>query len=205
MRPGSTLRQWVVVKREERVVARLVGLIRGPAGKPLHPPLTDASVGAYTVGVAMLIAGAVGLEAEQMSHGALIAISFGLIVSLPTAFTGLLDWLAIPKGTPARTTATIHLFVMLATTALFALAWLAHRPGYEDGEITTLALLVGCVAEVLLAIGSNVGGANVFVYGIRVLKRERTPVGQALNPLGAKDDVDELPQALRPPAARTDL
>jgi uncharacterized membrane protein len=153
----------------------------------------------------MLIAGAGGLEEEQMAHGALIAISFGLIVSLPTALTGLLDWRAIPEGTPARMTATIHLFLMLATTALFALTWLLHRSGYEDDEITTLALAVGCVAEVFLAIGSNVGGANVFVYGIRVLKRERTPVSQALNPLGAKDGVEELPQALRPPAARTDL
>jgi hypothetical protein len=35
-----------------------------------------------------------------------------------------------------------------------------------------------------LAVRSNVGGANVFVYGIRVLKREDTPPARALNPLG---------------------
>lgn len=26
-----------------------IGLIKGWAGKPSHPPLTDASIGAYTV------------------------------------------------------------------------------------------------------------------------------------------------------------
>jgi hypothetical protein len=33
-----------------------------------------------------------------MAHTALIAISFGLIVAAPTAITGLLDWLDLPKG-----------------------------------------------------------------------------------------------------------
>jgi uncharacterized membrane protein len=167
-------------------MSKLLGLIRGSPGKPLHPPLTDASIGAYTAGVAMLIAGAAGLQEEQMSHGALIAIAFGLILALPTALTGLLDWLEIPKGTPARTTATIHLFVMLATTVLFALTWLAQRPGYNHDEVRTLGLVLGCVAEGFLAVGGNIGGANVFVYGIRVLKREGTPVRDALNPLGVK-------------------
>jgi hypothetical protein len=34
---------------------RLIDLIKGWPGKPSHPPLTDASIGAYTVGVAMLV------------------------------------------------------------------------------------------------------------------------------------------------------
>src|SRR5918996_4945155 len=96
----------------------LLRLIKGAPGKPLHPPLTDVSIGAYTAGVAMLVAGAAGLQEEQVAHGALIAISVGLIVALPTAITGLLDWLDIPA---------------------------------------------------FLAVGGNIGGANVFVYGIRVL------------------------------------
>jgi hypothetical protein len=57
----------------------------------LHPPLTDASIGAYTFGVAMLVLGALGVEEEQMAHGALLAIGGGLGLALPTALTGLLD------------------------------------------------------------------------------------------------------------------
>ena len=166
----------------------LLRLIKEAPGKPLHPPLTDVSIGAYTAGVAMLVAGAAGLQEEQMAHGALIAISVGLIVALPTAITGLLDWLDIPKDTPARTNATIHLFVMLAATVLFAFTWLAQRPGYNDDEIRTLALVLGLIAEAFLAVGGNIGGANVFVYGIRVLKRPDTPVKKALNPLGAETE-----------------
>lgn len=123
-----------------------IDLVKGSPGKPLHPPLTDASIGAYTVGVAMLLAGALGLQEEQMAHGSLIAISFGLLLAAPTAITGLLDWLDLPKGEPARSAATIHLFVMVMATVLFAVTWLLQRPGYNDDEVRTLALLAGLIS-----------------------------------------------------------
>jgi uncharacterized membrane protein len=179
----------------------LLRLVKGSPGKPLHPPLTDASIGAYTLGVAALIAGKAGLQTPQMAHAALIAISFGLLLAAPTALTGLLDWLDIPKATPARTTATIHLIVMVTATVLFALTWLAQRPGYNDDEVRTLGLVLGIVAETFLALGGNIGGANVFVYGIRVLKRPDTPVSKALNPLGLSAD-EALPQARQMPEER---
>jgi uncharacterized membrane protein len=161
----------------------MLGLFRAP-GKPLHPPLTDVSIGAYTAGVAMLVAGALGLEEEQMAHGALLAISVGLIVAAPTALTGLLDWLDLPKGTPARTIATLHLWTMVTATVLFALTWVAQLDGYKDDEVRGLAVALGVIGFAFLAAGGNLGGANVFVYGIRVLKAEGTPAREALNPLG---------------------
>ena len=50
----------------------------------------------------------------------------------------------------------------------------------------TLAVILGLAAETALAIGGNIGGAMVFVYGIRVLKRGETPPRQALDPRGVK-------------------
>ncbi|MFL5894556.1 MAG: DUF2231 domain-containing protein [Thermoleophilaceae bacterium] len=162
----------------------MIRLLKGYPGKPLHPPLTDASIGTYTVGVAALVAGKAGLQEPQMAHTALIAISFGLLLAAPTALTGLLDWLDIEKGSPARRVATIHLFVMVTTTLLFALTWLLQRPGYNADEVRTSGLIAGVVAFAFLAAGGNIGGANVFVYGIRVLGRRDTPPAKALNPLG---------------------
>ena len=161
---------------------RLIELVKGWPGKPSHPPLTDASIGAYTVGVAMLVLGALGVEEEQMAHGALLAIGGGLALALPTALTGLLDWLGMEKGTPWRQTATIHLFTMLTATVLFALTFIAHLDGYDDGTIEALPLVLGLVALGTLAAGGYVGGTLVFVYGVRVLKREDVPVADALTP-----------------------
>jgi uncharacterized membrane protein len=160
----------------------LIRLLKGWPGKPSHPPLTDASIGAYTVGVAMLVVGALGVEEEQMAHGSLLAIGGGLSLALPTALTGLLDRLDIPKGTPARTTATVHLVAMLTATLLFALAFLAQLDGYDNGHVETLGLAVGLAAEAVLTLGGYLGGTIVFVYGVRVLKRPETPVGDALVP-----------------------
>jgi uncharacterized membrane protein len=159
----------------------LITLFKGFAGKPSHAPLTDASIGAYTVGVAMLIAGAVGLEQEAMAKGALLAVSGGLIVAIPTVVTGLLDYFDLPKRTAARTLATYHLFVMLAATALFAATWLAQRQGYLDGTVTTPGLILGIGAFALLVIGGTLGGALAYVYGVRVIKRD-VPIADALIP-----------------------
>jgi uncharacterized membrane protein len=159
-----------------------LNLIRGFPGHPSHPPLTDASIGAYTVGAAMLVAGALGLQTPEMAHGGLIAISGGLIVAVPTALTGLLDWLRIPSGTPARTTATIHLCAMVTATVLFALTWLSARPGYIHGHVITRSWVLALVAEAVLAIGGYVGGTIVFVYGERVVGNREIPVGDALRP-----------------------
>jgi uncharacterized membrane protein len=168
-------------------------LLKGWPGKPSHPPLTDASIGAYTVGVAMLVAGKLGLQTPQMAVGALIAISGGLILAAPTAVTGLLDWLDIPKGTPARTVATVHLLAMVTATVLFALTWLAQRPGYNAGEVRTLGLILSLVAEGVLIFGGFLGGAIVFVYGNRVLKQPGIPVADALIPGRAEVSTPELP------------
>src|SRR5215210_7993488 len=167
---------------------KFVRTLLSAPGKPFHPPLTDASIGAYTAGVAMQVLGALGVEEEQMAHGALLAISLGLILAAPTALTGLLDWLDIPRGTPARSVATIHLWVMVGATVLFALTWLAQLDGYRNDEVRGLALGLGVAAFALLALGGNIGGANVFVYGIRVLKAEDTPPREALNPSGVGEE-----------------
>ncbi|MEA2192095.1 MAG: hypothetical protein QOI73_2216 [Solirubrobacteraceae bacterium] len=159
----------------------LMTLIKGFTGKPSHAPLTDVSIGAYTVGVAMLVAGALGLEQEAMAKGALLAISGGLIVAVPTSLTGLLDWLDLRKGSAARTLGLYHLLVMVTATALFAATWLAQRPGYIDGEVTTPGLVLGVVAFGLLILGGTLGGALAYVYGVRVVKRD-VSVADALIP-----------------------
>jgi uncharacterized membrane protein len=171
----------------------LTSLIKGLEGKPSHPPLTDVVVGAYTVGVAMLVAGTFGLEQEAMAKGALLAISGGLIVTLPTAVTGMLDYLDLPRRSAARTLALVHLLVMVTATLLFAATWLAQRPGYVDGEVTTLGLILGVVAFGLLVVGGTLGGALAYVYGVRVVK-EDVSIADALIPGRLEEPAPAGPQ-----------
>ncbi len=150
----------------------MITLIKGFAGKPSHAPLTDVSIGAYTVGVLMLIVGYLGFEEEAMAKGSLLAISGGLLVAVPTSLTGLLDWADLSKGSNARKLANYHLVVMLLATATFAVTWVLQRPGYVDSEITLAGLLAGCAALGLLTLGGTLGGALAYVYGVRVVKQD---------------------------------
>jgi uncharacterized membrane protein len=174
-------------------VSSLIELMKGKPGKPLHPPLTDASIGAYTVGVAMLVLGALSVQEEQMAHGALLAIGGGLIVAAPTALTGLLDWLDLPKGSPRRTVATVHLCTMVAATVVFALTFVTHLNGYDDGVVDTLPLVLGLVAEGLLLAGGFLGGTLVFAYGVRVLKRPELSPLEAIVPGKAEPESSAQP------------
>lgn len=152
----------------------MLRLLRGLPGHPSHPPLTDASIGAYSVGVVMLIAGTLGLQEPQMAHGALPAISGGLLLAAPTVGTGLLDWWAMQRGSETRRVATIHLLTMVTATLLFAGAWLAQRPGYVHGQVRSSGLMLGLIAELTLAIGGWIGGSIVFVHSHRVLPASRS-------------------------------
>jgi hypothetical protein len=76
---------------------------------------------------------------------------------------------------------------MLTATGTFALTFIAHLDGYDDGTVEALPLALGLAAEALLAAGGFIGGTIVFVYGVRVLKRPQTPVTDALVPGRAKE------------------
>ena len=54
--------------------------------------------------------------------------------------------------------------------------------GYEHGQVETVGLAFGVVAEALLAAGGYIGGTIVFVYGNRTLHQPETPVRDALKP-----------------------
>jgi uncharacterized membrane protein len=181
----------------------LMRRLKGYPGHPSHPPLTDVSIGAYTIAVAQLILGALGLEEPAMAHGALLAISAGLVVALPTIMTGLLDWRDLPSASPKRKLANLHLGTMLAATAVFALSWFPGRAGYEDGRVHAAALILALAGEALLLAGGYLGGALVYIHGHRVLSQPNAPVGDALLPgrLGPRSQaVEPAPIASRQPA-----
>jgi len=176
-------------------MAPLTTLVRGFAGKPLHPPLTDVSIGAYTAGVAMLVAGALGFEQAAMATGSVLALGVGLIAAVPTIITGLVDLVAIPSDAPARTLGWLHLTAMATATGLFAGTFAVQLDGYRDGQILTLALVLGLIAELTLTVGGYLGGALTYVYGLRVLNRPDTAVSDALLPGRAEPGPVDAPGA----------
>ena len=160
---------------------KLSVLWRGLPGHPIHPPLTDATIGIYTFATAAAVLFKLGVD-DRFAAAWWLALVVGLVVTVPTALTGLADWLRLSPGTPLRRTATSHLLAMVAATACFLLAAVVGYDGYQDGTVGSFAFVVTLAAFGLLTLGGWLGGAIVFVHGMRVLNLVDEPALRAASP-----------------------
>jgi uncharacterized membrane protein len=101
---------------------------QGLPGHPLHPPLTDVTIGLYTGATAFGVLSALGVSEDNLATAWWLAVVGGLIVTVPTALAGLVDWLGITRGTPLFRTATMHLSSMV--TVFFLIAAIAGHGDY---------------------------------------------------------------------------
>jgi uncharacterized membrane protein len=160
-----------------------MNVLRGLAGHPSHPPLTDATIGMYTFATIAAVLSKLGVAEEAFAQAWWLALIVGLVTTLFTASTGFLDWLHISRGTPLWRTATTHLSVMLLATVLFAVAAGAGKAGYDDREVTSTMLILTLIAFGTLTVGGWLGGAITYVHGMRVLNLVEEPATRAASPV----------------------
>jgi uncharacterized membrane protein len=155
--------------------------LRGWAGKPLHPPLTDVPVGAYVLVAGFDVISVAG-QGNAWAHDFYRAGTFALVggagVSLLAALTGFWDWLrSTEAGTQARRTANSHAVTMLTVTTL-ALAGVATRilayPG--DRYTPVVPLVLSLAAALLTVVGGTLGGTLAYDYGFNVETAGDSPV-----------------------------
>jgi uncharacterized membrane protein len=170
-------------------------LVRGLPGHPLHPPLTDATIGMFVFAAGLAIIGKAGGIELAAAKGMWLGLIGGLIVAVPTALTGLVDWLSIEWGSPRWRTATLHLTAMLTAVALFALAAWRQHDGYQHGHVTTGGLVLTLCGAGVLTLGGWLGGSLVFVHGTRGLTAP--PQGQPPEPTRSSDVNESMNKELR--------
>jgi uncharacterized membrane protein len=158
-------------------------LLRGLPGHPLHPPLTDATIGVYTFATIAAVLSRLGVSEHNLATAWWLALVTGLAITIPTALTGFFDWLEIASGTPLWRTATLHLSAMLTATLVFAITAGAGHADYVDGSVGGGSLVLTLVGFALLTLGGWLGGAIVFTHGMRVLKLVDEPTSRAVSPL----------------------
>lgn len=162
---------------------KLSYLWRGLPGHPIHPPLTDATIGIYTFAT---IAGFIEVVGITDRNGAIcwwIALIAGLIATVPTALAGFVDWLTITWRTPLWWTATLHGLSMVAATVFFGLAAIFGHGAYTHANVSAGAYILTLIGFGLLTLGGWLGGTIVFVYGMRVLSLRTEPFERAISPL----------------------
>ncbi len=159
--------------------------LRGFAGKPFHPPLTDVPVACYVVAAAFdLISyiaarrgGESGTVARDFFISATHVLVAGAIASLPTALTGFWDWLkSTPKYSQAWRTANTHMAIMLGVTALVIVDIVMRLSSWDDGFASLGIMILTVAIGGLVALGATYGGALVYEYGFNVETAGDSPV-----------------------------
>jgi uncharacterized membrane protein len=161
---------------------KLSYLVKGLPGHPLHPPLTDVTIGTYTFATIAAILDVTNIVDRNAAYAWWLALVVGLCSTALTATTGFIDWIEIEWGSDLWKTATAHLSAMLAATGVFLAAVLVGHDGYTQGNIGGGAFALTLVGFVLLTTGGWLGGAVVFVHGMRVLNLVSERFAQAATP-----------------------
>ncbi len=140
-----------------------------PLNHPLHPLLTDATVGGYTALVAVdayiLVTGETALV--RIADFLLVA---SFITSLGSIASGLTDW--NETYAEERRTGMLHGLLMLVASSLFVVSLFLRVGG--AAEVRTAAVAISTVAWLILAAASYLGGEMVFGYGTQVNRQAWT-------------------------------
>src|SRR6266480_4278449 len=115
---------------------KLSYLWKGLPGNPLHPPLTDATIGAYTVATVLAFLCQIGVSEGNCTKG---------------------WWLAL-------------------------IAAIAGHDDYVAGSVTGGSFVLTLIGFAFLTLGGWLGGAVVFVHGMRVLSLVDEPTAGAVSP-----------------------
>jgi nitrite reductase/ring-hydroxylating ferredoxin subunit/uncharacterized membrane protein len=166
----------------ERVVpdtGRVRNLAHGSwLGHPLHPMLTDVVIGAWSSALLLDLAGG-----ERAQPAADQLVTAGLLAAVPTAYTGLTDWVALGQATKEKRVGSVHAVANYVATGLQLASVVARRRG-RRGLATGLSL----AANGVLGVGGYLGGHLAY--------RQRVGVNHA--DAGATDWSTVLPLAQLP-------
>jgi nitrite reductase/ring-hydroxylating ferredoxin subunit/uncharacterized membrane protein len=129
-------------------------------GHPLHPVLTDVAIGGWVTGAVLDL---VGIE-----DGADAAFGLGVAAALPTALSGLADWL--DQSDQPRRMGVVHAAFNSTALSLFVGSLLARRSGDRAKGIG-----LSTAGLVLATGGAFLGGELAYTLGAQINRNAWDP------------------------------
>ena len=135
-------------------------------GHPIHPMLIVFPLGLFSIAV---LSDVIYLATSNQDF-ALVAywnITLGIILGLLAAVFGLIDWLAIPKGTRAKDVGLWHGIGNVVIVGLMIVSWLLRMSNPVYGS-DTLPFLVALLGVAMALVTAWLGGEMVYRHGVAV-------------------------------------
>jgi len=162
--------------------------VRGWAGKPTHPPLTDFPIVAYVLAAVFDVISYFAWKGSQpevssLAHDSFVAATYvmvaGGVVSLGAAITGFWDWwkgierertglIGRAKHTQVWRTINWHATIMLTVTGIVALTIVLRLLRYGEGYTNLAVMILSVIAGLLVSLGATYGGSLVYDYQFNV-------------------------------------
>jgi len=130
-------------------------------GSPLHPVLTDVTIGCWTSAFVLdLVGGRRGRTAARRLVG------LGVLSALPTAASGLAEWADADEG--SQRIGVAHAGANSVALACYALSWRARRRGHH-----LRGMALGLVGGGVATVGAHLGGHLTYERGVGVGREGR--------------------------------
>lgn len=151
------------------------------ARHPIHTMLVALPIGMWVFSLVCDIVLRAG-GGSTWGPAAYYAVGIGIIGALTAAVFGLIDLLAIPAETRARTLGYWHLGLNLSITVLFIVNFYLRTIG---GPVAVTPFILSIVGVAALLVSGWLGGEMIYVEGV------------AVRPPAAKPEVAEEVEKLR--------
>ena len=135
------------------------------AGHPVHQMLIVFPLGLLATAVVFDVIYLV-TDNALWTQAAFYMIGAGVITGLAAAVPGVVDWLAIPRGTRAKRIGLIHGVGNVIVVTLFALSWYLRRD--QPAAPPTGAVVAGLLGAGLSLLTAWLGGELVNRLGVGV-------------------------------------
>lgn len=130
--------------------------------RPKHPPLTAATLLAYTVGaIAAVVGFFAGGTAETVTEWALV---IGSVLAVATIIAGIADLRALRTRTRAANTVNVHAGIQLGSAAVLVAATVAAVAA-DQGDVPPQVLALTLIGWAFLVTGATYGAVAAHLYG----------------------------------------
>jgi len=136
------------------------------AGHAVHQQLIVFPLGLLATAVVFDVIGLVA-DDVRFASASYLMIAAGVLMGVVAAVFGLIDYLAIPRGTRARRIGFLHGVGNVVVLALFFVSWLL-RAGTRDNVPDVAALVVALLALAVAGGTAWLGGELVDRLGVGV-------------------------------------
>jgi uncharacterized membrane protein len=154
-------------------------------GHPIHPILIPFPLGLLTTSVVFDVVYLLTGDGKW-SGISFWMIAAGVIGGLAAAVFGLIDWLAIPSGTRAKSVGLWHGSANVVMVTLFIVSWLLRTDA--PGDPGTVAIVLSFVAVGLASLGGFLGGKLVFRLGVGLTEGAHLNAPSSLSGRPASED-----------------